>query len=37
MYTRNFYMDKIKPFMGKPVIKVITGMRRVGKSYFLKS
>lgn len=36
MYTRNFYVDKIKPFMGKPVIKVITGMRRVGKSYFLR-
>ncbi|MDQ1354521.1 MAG: uncharacterized protein QG657_4830 [Acidobacteriota bacterium] len=36
MYTRNFYLDKIKPFIKKPVIKVITGMRRVGKSYFLK-
>ena len=36
MYTRNFYLDKIKPFIGKPVIKVITGMRRVGKSCFLK-
>ncbi|MGD2088975.1 MAG: ATP-binding protein [Candidatus Aminicenantes bacterium] len=36
MYTRNFYLDKIKPFMGKPVIKVIIGMRRVGKSCFLK-
>ena len=29
-------MDKIRPFIGKPVIKVITGMRRVGKSYFLR-
>jgi predicted AAA+ superfamily ATPase len=36
VYTRNFYLDKIKPFMGKPVIKVIIGMRRVGKSCFLK-
>ena len=36
MYTRNFYLDKIKPFMGKPVIKIITGVRRVGKSCFLK-
>jgi predicted AAA+ superfamily ATPase len=36
VYTRNFYLDKIKPFMGKPVIKIITGVRRVGKSCFLK-
>lgn len=36
MYTRNFYLNKIKSFMGKPVIKIITGMRRVGKSCFLK-
>ncbi len=36
MYTRNFYVDKIKAFIRKPVIKVITGMRRVGKSCFLK-
>lgn len=36
MYTRNFYLDRIKSFINKPVIKVITGMRRVGKSYFLR-
>lgn len=36
MYKRNLYFDKIKGFIDKPVIKVITGMRRVGKSYFLK-
>jgi predicted AAA+ superfamily ATPase len=36
MYTRSFYIDKIKPFIRKPVIKVITGMRRVGKSFFLR-
>ncbi|MCX6583923.1 MAG: ATP-binding protein [Candidatus Aminicenantes bacterium] len=36
MYTRNFYLDRIKSFIKKPVIKVITGMRRVGKSYFLR-
>ncbi len=36
MYKRNFYVDKIKPFIGKPVIKVLTGMRRVGKSSLLK-
>lgn len=29
---RKEYIGKIKPFINKPVIKVITGMRRVGKS-----
>jgi predicted AAA+ superfamily ATPase len=36
MYKRNLYLTRILPFVDKPVIKVITGMRRVGKSYFLK-
>ncbi len=36
MYTRHFYLKKISPFINKPVIKVITGMRRVGKSYFIR-
>lgn len=36
MYTRNLYLDKISPFFNKPVIKIITGMRRVGKSCLLK-
>lgn len=36
MYTRNFYLKKISPYLDKPIIKVITGMRRVGKSFFLK-
>ncbi len=36
MHTRNIYLDRIRPFLGKPVIKVITGMRRVGKSYLLR-
>lgn len=29
------YLDKIKPFIGKNLIKVLTGQRRVGKSYLL--
>lgn len=29
------YLNKIKPFIGKSLIKVITGQRRVGKSYLL--
>jgi len=36
MYTRSIYIDRIRPFLGKPVIKVITGMRRVGKSCLLR-
>ena len=36
MYERNLYIDRIKPYVNKPVIKVITGMRRVGKSYLLR-
>lgn len=36
MHRRNLYLKKIIPFVNKPVIKVITGMRRVGKSYLLK-
>lgn len=36
MYKRIFYINKIYPYLDKPVIKVITGMRRVGKSFFLK-
>lgn len=36
MYKRNLYLSKVRPFVNKPVIKVITGMRRVGKSNLLK-
>jgi predicted AAA+ superfamily ATPase len=32
---RPVYLDRIKPFIGKGIIKVITGQRRVGKSYIL--
>lgn len=30
-------MNRLKPFIGKNMIKVLTGQRRVGKSYILKS
>ena len=36
MIKREIYWKKVNPFIEKPVIKIITGMRRVGKSYFLK-
>lgn len=32
---RDGYIDRIKPFIGKDLIKVLTGQRRVGKSYLL--
>ena len=32
---RKYYLEKIKPFVNKQIIKVILGQRRVGKSYFL--
>ena len=32
---RHRYLERIQPFIGKDLIKVITGQRRVGKSYLL--
>jgi len=32
---RTVYTDRIKPFIDKEIIKVISGQRRVGKSYIL--
>ena len=36
MIKRKKYLNTIEKYINKPVIKVITGMRRVGKSYFVK-
>lgn len=36
MMKRESYINEIKKFMNKPIIKVITGMRRSGKSIILK-
>lgn len=36
MIKREKYLKRINPFIDKPVIKVITGIRRCGKSTFLK-
>lgn len=33
---RSKFHDKLLPFIGKQIIKVLTGQRRVGKSYILK-
>jgi len=35
LIERRFYTEKITPFIDKDIIKVITGQRRVGKSYIL--
>ena len=36
MYKRQKYIDRIVPFIDKPVIKVISGMRRTGKSTIMQ-
>ena len=35
MLVRNQYLNSIKPFIDKPIIKAITGVRRCGKSTLL--
>jgi hypothetical protein len=32
---RPYYTEKIRPHIGKPIIKILTGQRRIGKSYIL--
>ena len=35
-FTREKYLKKIKPYIGKDIIKVLTGQRRVGKTTILR-
>ncbi len=35
LHRRDTYIERIKPFMRTPVVKVMIGHRRVGKSYIL--
>ena len=35
LYCRDTYIERIKPFMRTPIVKVMIGHRRVGKSYLL--
>lgn len=35
LQKRTQYLERVSPFMGKNLIKVFTGQRRVGKSYLL--
>ena len=37
IFTRKYYFDQIKGFIKDDLIKVITGIRRCGKSSFMKS
>ena len=34
-FIRPSYLNSIKPFIGKQIIKVLTGQRRTGKSYLM--
>lgn len=34
---RNTYVDRIRPFMRKTLVKVMVGHRRVGKSFYFVS
>ena len=36
MIKREIYMERIRPFMGQEIVKVLTGIRRCGKSVMLK-
>ncbi len=36
VYPREKYFKKIRPFYSSDIIKVITGIRRCGKSFILK-
>lgn len=36
MIKRELYMAKIRPFIDKPIVKVLTGIRRCGKSVMLE-
>ena len=36
VFVREKYLQKVKPYIGKSIIKVLTGQRRVGKTTILK-
>jgi len=36
MYRRESYLSRIRPFMGRNIVKVLTGIRRCGKSALLE-
>jgi predicted AAA+ superfamily ATPase len=36
LFVRDIYLKKVEPYIGKEIIKVLTGQRRVGKTILLK-
>ena len=36
IFIREKYLNKVKPYIGKNIIKVLTGQRRVGKTTILR-
>jgi predicted AAA+ superfamily ATPase len=36
LFIRDTYLKKVEPYIGKQIIKVLTGQRRVGKTILLK-
>jgi uncharacterized protein len=36
VHRRDSYLERLTPFLGRPVVKILTGMRRVGKSCLLR-
>ena len=36
LIPRQTYIERMMPFLGSRVVKVVTGMRRCGKSTFLR-
>ena len=36
MFIREIYLNNLEPFINKPVVKIISGMRRSGKSTLMK-
>ena len=36
VYIREKYLKKVRPYIGKDIIKVLTGQRRVGKTIILR-
>ena len=36
LFIRNTYLKKVEPYIGKEIIKALTGQRRVGKTILLK-
>lgn len=36
LIERPYYTEKIRPYIRQPIIKILTGQRRIGKSYILQ-